>query len=87
MRIIEIVNANFLENGKISGSEKMREVNLEETRVDAPTFSPYREIIVPQVAHQTEQTKENEQHVRNNSPSHNLSLPKEIAIENIIEPP
>ena len=65
----------------------MREVNLEKTRIDVPTFNPYRKIVVHQVAQQTEQTEENEQHVRNNSPSHNLSLPKEIAIENIIEPP
>ena len=80
-RIIETGNTKFLENGEINGSEKMREVNLEKTRIDVPTFNPYRKIVVHQVAQQTEQTEENEQHVRNNPPSHNYHFLRKLPLK------
>ena len=51
MRIVESGNAKFLENGKISGSEKSRRINfdIEEIQVNSPISSPVREIVVPQI--------------------------------------
>ena len=47
MRIVEIGNARFLENGEISGSNEPRNVDVEEIRVDIPPLFLPQEIIIP----------------------------------------
>ena len=76
VRIVEIGNVRFLENGEISGSNEPRKVDVEEIRVNIPPLFLPQEIIVPQPV------EENEQHNRDGS------LPLEnIAIENVVESP
>ena len=79
VRIVETGNARFLENGKISGSNEPRKVDVEEIRVDIPPLFLPQEIIVPQPVQQVE---ENEQHNRGGS-----LPPENIAIENAVKPP
>ena len=79
LRIVETGNARFLENGEISGSNEPRKVDVEEIIVDIPPLFLPQEIIVPQPVQQVE---ENEQHNRDGS-----LPPKNIAIENAVEPP
>ena len=79
VRIVETGNARFLENGKISVGNEPKKVDVEEIRVDIPPLFSPQEIIVPQPV---QQVGENEQYNRDGS-----LPPKNIAIENVVEPP
>ena len=57
VRIVEIGNAIFLENGEISGSNEPRKVDVEEIRVDIPPLCLPQEIIVPQPVQQVEENE------------------------------
>jgi len=48
-RIVETGNAKFIENGEISGSDKMHNVSIQEVRVEVPMPNTDT-IVVPQVA-------------------------------------
>ena len=74
---MEIGNARFVENGKISGNDESRKVNLEKIRVDIPPPFPTQDIVVPQPIQQVEG---NEQHYGNDSPLH-----KDITTKNNVE--
>ncbi|MBT0646899.1 hypothetical protein KJJ93_28335, partial [Escherichia coli] len=49
MRIVEIGHAGFIEDGDISGSDKPRNVVIQEVRVFIPVPLASREIVVPLV--------------------------------------
>ena len=49
MRIVETGNAKFIENCEISGSDNLRNVNVEEVRVQVTLPITSNEIVVPTI--------------------------------------
>ena len=51
-RIMETSNARFIENGAISGSDNLRNVDIQEVRVQVPILITSNKIVVPIVVDQ-----------------------------------
>ena len=51
-RIVETGNARFIENGEISGSDNLRNVDIQEVRVQVPMPITSNKIVVPIVVQQ-----------------------------------
>ena len=52
MRIVETGNARFIENGEISGSDNLRNVDVQEVKVQVPLPITSNEIVVPTIIKQ-----------------------------------
>jgi hypothetical protein len=77
MRIVETGNARFIENGEISGSDNLRNVDIQEVRVQVPMPITSNKIVVPIVV---EQPNNIEQQI--NEPSlHNNMVTNEQTVE------
>ena len=51
-RIVETSNARFIENGAISGSDNLRNVDIQEVRVQVPMLITSNKIVGPIVVEQ-----------------------------------
>jgi len=51
-RIVETSNARFIENGEISGCDNLRNVDIQEVRVQVPLLITSNEIVVPTIVEQ-----------------------------------
>ena len=61
-RIVEIGNAQFIENGETSGSEASRNMEIKEVRVQVPVGSTsLSRVVVPYVVEKTHNNQEEEQ--------------------------
>ena len=52
MRIVETGNARFIEHGEISGSDNLRNVDVQEVKVQVPLPITSNEIVVPTIIKQ-----------------------------------
>ena len=66
-RIVETGNARFIENGEISGSDNLRNVDIQEGRVQVPMPVTSNKIVVPIVVEQPNNIEQqNEPSLNNN---------------------
>jgi transposase InsO family protein len=77
MRIVEIGNARFIENGEINGSDNLRNVDIQEVRVQVPIPITSNKTVVPIVV---EQPNNIEQQI-NESSLHNDIVNNEKMVE------
>jgi hypothetical protein len=77
MRIVEIGNARFIENGEINGSDNLRNVDIQEVRVQVPMPITSNKTVVPIVV---EQPNNIEQQI-NESSLHNDIVTNEKMVE------
>ena len=67
MRIVETGNARFIENGEISGSDNLRNVDTQEVRVQVQMPITSNKIVVPIVVEQPNNIEQqNEPSLHNN---------------------
>ena len=58
MRIVETGNARFIEHGEISGSDNLRNVDVQEVKVQVPLPITSNEIVVPTIIKQPNNVKQ-----------------------------
>jgi transposase InsO family protein len=76
-RIVETGHARFIENGEVSGSDKLQNVVIQEVRVQVPVPMASKEIVVPII---DEQPDNIEQQI-NEPPLHNEAVTNEPIVD------
>ena len=77
MRILESVNARFIENGNISGSSESRNIEIKETLVETSTSNVPSQVIVPVTVAQTHGNYGEQQHTEVHTPHHDVVVNEE----------